>query len=360
MSRKRRYELLSDLFGYLTDIGAYILPAVLFFYLYINSGSLYIEKLNLYIPRFRMHVIVLFMYILGVFFPKDPWFDSFPLNMTSHLCPLGIFCFLFLLQGNFKLGAVIFALSLLIPAGFILFIYRMNWKREEKIRVFRRMVMLFFLVLQIPVLCLVGFRYGIKNTHPAFGRRMIAAENDKLKDRFDRQGDKMLCFKEDNWRKLSADEKREALQALADVYCEYLCAEPVRVKFKDLGEETLGLYNPLQGTISVSSRLAEGPSYAAAETLCHEVRHAYQHAVVNMLDWNDDMVKNHYYYLDARLWKAEDEDYVSGEEDNFEEYYHQRKESDARYFEKQGTTYLSIYLGDQEGYAAYQALKEGQ
>ncbi len=353
MSRKKVFEQISEAVWYLSELGTIVLPVVLFFYLNNNAGSLYIKELNLYIPRFPMQIIIVIVFFASVWLPKDLWFERFPLNVLCSLGPMGFLCFWFLLQGNFKLGAVIFVLFLLLLTGLFFLITRVNWKPEEKTRVFRRTAILFFLVLQIPVLCLVGFRYGFRNTHPGSGRIVISDDFKGLAALFETQKDKLECFKEENWRKQSTDGKREALQALADVYCEYLSAEPVKVSFKELKEELWGTYAPKTGAIHINKNLIEGPAFDAAETLCHEVRHAYQHDVIRMLDWNDDMVKNHYFYREARIWKAENADYVDSETGEYRDYYYQHTESDAREFETIGVSYLSAFLDIEEDYTAF-------
>ena len=80
------------------------------------------------------------------------------------------------------------------------------------------------------------------------------------------------------------------------------------------------------------------------DTICHECRHAYQHYVVDMLDWSQDSVNSHYYYRSAQQWKLELNDYRDGQL-NYDTYYQQSIEADARAYAERSVYVYMEFLG---------------
>jgi len=82
------------------------------------------------------------------------------------------------------------------------------------------------------------------------------------------------------------------------------------------------------------------------DTVCHETRHAYQHAVIDMLNWKDRNVRTAFYYNDVRQWKNERDNYIYTDMD-YETYYAQSIEVDARdYAEERCRIYMEYIQED--------------
>ena len=125
------------------------------------------------------------------------------------------------------------------------------------------------------------------------------------------------------WGNLSHEEKMSPLQTVVNIEATYLTISPITLKSTKLENNAVGQYSYDENIIYIDSEfLAISDSPDVLDTICHECRHAYQHYVVDMLEWSQDSVSSHYYYRSAQQWKLELNDYRDGQL-NYVTYYQQ-------------------------------------
>jgi hypothetical protein len=145
------------------------------------------------------------------------------------------------------------------------------------------------------------------------------------------------------YRDLSMQEKLNALQTLLDIETQYLFDAPGEVELccAATKDGTLGYYILGYSTIVISEK-ALNDRDRAVSCILHEARHAYQERVVQYLEeagaFDTPLLKD----TEVYAWRSEEDHYASGQED-FESYYSQRIEQDAReYSEKWLEAYLTF------------------
>ena len=164
--------------------------------------------------------------------------------------------------------------------------------------------------------------------------------------------DTVLKLQEDIWKDLTAQERLNVLQTIADVERNYLgISNELTVGTANLSEELLGYYNDRTHEVIISmDSLLYDDVYEVLDTLCHEVYHSYQHRLVDAYVASDAQIQNLRMFKNASYYLEEFSDYKSGTE-NFCSYYAQECESDAReYAESSVLDYyyrISEYLGEE-------------
>ena len=97
-----------------------------------------------------------------------------------------------------------------------------------------------------------------------------------------------LIRNDDTFQSLNCEQKQEVIEAI--IYCEarYLGLCKINVKFEDLDENTLGVYNHEEKNIYINKKLLQEngvPGVTAEKILqicLHECRHSYQNLLVEM------------------------------------------------------------------------------
>ena len=144
----------------------------------------------------------------------------------------------------------------------------------------------------------------------------------------------------DDWMSLSKEKKLEYLQSIADYECVYtLGIEPVPVSAAVISDlSTLGQYNNATRSVTIQyDVLCCASPGKLLEVLLHEVRHAYQHCIVDMyVDMQaQGGIPAQYRSLAAvRMMESfytEHRNYCDGNLD-YEKYYNQVVEQDSREF----------------------------
>ncbi len=138
-------------------------------------------------------------------------------------------------------------------------------------------------------------------------------------------------YSKKEWKKASVEEREQILKELFDdmqsiygVSVENLIIESIE---SETGT-TYGAYNDYYSTIFINKDLLNDPSYydKIMETMSHEMRHAYQHAVVNNPD--DYKVDD----KTVQEWRENFDDYKDPDEDGYDKYRNQPVEVDDRKF----------------------------
>lgn len=145
--------------------------------------------------------------------------------------------------------------------------------------------------------------------------------------------DTVLLLQEDEWKRLSLDERMDVLQCICNIEGNYLgLSKGIHIYASELDEYILGYYNNSASTIQISIDLLEvGDPYETLDTVCHEMFHAAQHRYVEIYEGLDDSSKNSYFLYNASVYVDEFKNYKSGRKtDDIYEYYGQMCERDAR------------------------------
>lgn len=143
--------------------------------------------------------------------------------------------------------------------------------------------------------------------------------------------DVVLQLQEDVWDDLSAQERLDILQTIANIERRYLgIPHELNVSVANIGEYLLGCYDDKKHTITISlDSLMNDPADKVLNTVCHEAYHGYQHCIVSVLESTSEEAKNLRLFRDARNYAEEFSDYKSGGQ-GFYDYYYQECEMDAR------------------------------
>ena len=97
-------------------------------------------------------------------------------------------------------------------------------------------------------------------------------------------------LQEDEWEKLSAQERLDVLQAVANIEQRYLgLPNELNVGVANLDADILGYYTDKTHEIIVSadSLLYDSP-WEVLDTICHEAYHSYQYRLVEALNGADE------------------------------------------------------------------------
>ena len=100
----------------------------------------------------------------------------------------------------------------------------------------------------------------------------------------------MEKFCQGNWENLEPDEKKTAIEKLAEYNYDILgIKEPIKIEYYDKNVEgDYGGYDEKSNTLFINIRnLQNGPE--TADTVAHEMRHAYQHMRAGELETNRDL-----------------------------------------------------------------------
>ncbi len=158
----------------------------------------------------------------------------------------------------------------------------------------------------------------------------------------------------DNWNNCTNQEKIDALQSISDYECSYTFGcENATVQSGCVGEEgLLGSYSDKSNVIMINNELLESENpVEAVETLLHETRHVYQHAVIDVYNKVesklDDKDKNIAFFKYAESARDNKDAYNSGLLDYYS-YYEQYIEADSRKWAgiQMNEKYFDIILGD--------------
>lgn len=155
------------------------------------------------------------------------------------------------------------------------------------------------------------------------------------------------------WEALTAQEKLNVLQTVANIEQRYLgLPHELNVGVEDKDGNTAGTYydETHEILISTSCLLYDSP-WELVNTICHEAYHAYQHRLVDLWNYADQDSRGLKIFRRVRSYAEEFQNYV-GSEDNFNTYYIQHCESDARDYadDAEWDYYRRIrdYLGPEE------------
>ena len=147
-------------------------------------------------------------------------------------------------------------------------------------------------------------------------------------DLFEENKNELYKLQDDNYSKLSFEEKLNALQVVINIECSYLGLYPVQLSSQCLCERDLaGYYDNSYRIIVIDKEIVECEKYGteyAVEVLLHEIYHAYEHQCVEAMNSLDlsEAAANLKFFRDVKVWKDEIENYheFEGYEAGYESY----------------------------------------
>lgn len=161
------------------------------------------------------------------------------------------------------------------------------------------------------------------------------------------------CYKLENkiWHTLTTQEKLDLLQLISDFECKFILGCPeIRVYAGITNSESIwGSYSDKRKSCIINeNHLNNDDSNEVLSTLLHEVRHAYQSALIEMYYSLEARIKDEYRNLLAikqvEIFSDEFDDYYTGEND-FDKYYYQTIEKDSRVWaEKRIAEYYGMFI----------------
>lgn len=164
----------------------------------------------------------------------------------------------------------------------------------------------------------------------------------------------------EEWDELDNEEKESLLQLFIRIDSRYWgMKDLVKLKIKELEENTLGQYSSTKDTIYIDKELMESCSdgYEVVYVLLHEIYHRHEHILVSLYNkiLNDE---DYEYYRESSIWFDANEYarefsmYISQNEDK-EAYADQKTETDADYWATKGVLEIQEkvqeYLTEKEG-----------
>lgn len=329
---------------------------VLFAWIAINGmPRIYIEQLGIYLSTYMILVpYLMFCMVSTIYYDRNPIAVRYKWTPVI-VCLLDIEVFFFILFVQYY-----FVVSLLIvAAGIASVVYCYNCMIKYKplkaqTRKFKKycqqktavtLAYLFALLLLIPAGVGVYKEYIDVLTMDEWMAFLEALDLDDAETvAVDKENQTLLSSRLEKWDDLKPDERASLLYEIGIREEQYLGIDnfaSITMSTEKMYAYTLAYYSNENRIIRINVDLIHNYGVQEnVETILHEVYHAYQHYVVSTLDFSSDLVLNSYYYADAREWKRNMDNYVSGTTD-FDAYEAQKLESDARDY---ATKRIGVYL----------------
>lgn len=154
------------------------------------------------------------------------------------------------------------------------------------------------------------------------------------------------------WKNLSFDDRLDVLQTIANVEKTQLgISHEVNVCAASLGWGTYGTYDYSKHEVTINMQIImDDDSTEAVKTLCHELRHAFQHDAADAYLSLDEKYQQLAVFDDMRAFYENLDDYQNASRDGFDAYENQTVEVDSRKYEEERAEFYfeqaKIYLAD--------------
>lgn len=161
-------------------------------------------------------------------------------------------------------------------------------------------------------------------------------------------------LREDVWQELSASEKVDTLQVIANIEQRYLgLPHELNVIVSHCREHTLACYDDSTHTITINIEFFDDQTaHEMLDSICHECFHSYQHRLCEMYDDVDVRYSNLLLFDDIQAYISEFADYADGYEDS-SRYYSQMCELRARQYAQQSVYEYYMRLSQFYGSSAH-------
>lgn len=143
--------------------------------------------------------------------------------------------------------------------------------------------------------------------------------------------DTVLLLQDELWDTLSANQKLDVLQTIANIERRYLgIPSELWVGVAELKEGTAANYNDSTHGIMINmDSLLNDSSWELLDSVCHEAYHAYEHRLCDVYESLREEDKQLRIFRQSGIYSNEFCNYENGEKD-FYKYYNQKCEEDAR------------------------------
>lgn len=147
------------------------------------------------------------------------------------------------------------------------------------------------------------------------------------------------------WDTLNVAQRERVIRSIALIEKEELGisdATEITVFTEKMSEQTCGYYTDSSKKIFINYKyLNEGDVEDVLRTILHEMHHAFVFYTIDSIDFESELVKDSYYYKQAREWKENAENYISSST-SYYGYRNQPIEEDARAYAAER---VKVYLG---------------
>ena len=322
----------------------------------------YIPELEFYIRDIYFFRIVQIFLILSfgvTVFKLDDFCFSYSQTLALNLLPVEFVTLILFAQYHVYMAVILICLCVASSVFFHMLVKSLVKKRQpshdrcREMKKYRTVTFRFnikaYALILLPafvfsIYCLAGNVPLIKPSTSAANINMETLDaDDNSAILYEKNIKQIAALGNDEWDTLNNEGKIDVLQHLTNLETTHLRINPIKIASNKLNSNTLGEYNQNEKTIYIDyEHLKSASAEEIINTTCHEVRHAYQHFVIDMLDWQSYEVQTAIFYKEARKWKSEFENYV--DEKDFEQYYFQATEQDAREYAEERCIFIVICI----------------
>lgn len=282
--------------------------------------------------------IIIATFVINIFI-SGKWARNEKSIVATTLFPFGLYAFITFSQYLSKTFMVIVFITGFVSVSYVLFIFSRrivnvnNKKKYLKARARRsyigvRSILAFgSIAIVVCTFAKANMSDGLVSSKEIQGTAVYGDEYAMSANM-----DKFLLLPDEEWKKLSVEQKVTVLQAVLNCEGRYLgLNKKLTLYSSKLQEGTLGYYNYVDGIVQIDIDQLSGESRDAVETICHEAFHAAQHQYADIYDQLDESDKNSYFMLDAATYSHELKNYENGDRDMYA-YASQKCEQEARYY----------------------------
>lgn len=202
-------------------------------------------------------------------------------------------------------------------------------------------------------LCFVLLIPSVMGAYREYGDSSITGEkwSDFCNSFYDagKKSDEVLSYEDEIeglrvWDMLSVTEKERQIRTVALIEKDRLGISDdvdISVRTEELPERLCGYYSDCEKEICINYKhLKDGELQDVIHTVLHEMHHAFVYYTVESLDFTSEIVKESYYFSQARRWAENTEGYISSDTD-YQKYRCQPIEADA---EKYAAARAQMYM----------------
>ena len=324
----------------LINVFSFLRIVFVFYISFVGFRSLFYENTHVYIDR--VTVAMTFMLICGILYflcENDRNMKHTPAGqfISAGLLPCVMGMMLFS-QYHFVIFVMILIAIAIIYALCFMSVFK-HFSRKENLykritaahkSVFSVVCAIAFCIMVIPSISgVIKEEEKIEYTLESLTNEFESASYTDAETVFEKYPDVLSDIK--NWDSLENDEKTALISRVAFMEIEHLginTDEFTVISEKNekhaYGYYTTGGKEIHINYVNVISKNAE----SALTTILHEVFHFYQWYMTEELDFESDIVKNSYYFKNARAWKENQDEYIMAAID-YDSYLKQPLEADA-------------------------------